>query len=137
MVARVKFSMGVERYRISEIRYQGAGEQRPATGDQRSGGEKRGTVTQRSQRTEHRETEKKERKITHPSKLGARRRRGHRVHGEEKKKQIPPLRGPTRQKTARKKKSGRFGRDDRLGEARRAQRGAKQEWGEEDCGVRS
>jgi hypothetical protein len=30
----------------------------------------------------------------------------------EKEKQIPPLRGPTRQKAARKKKSGRSGRDD-------------------------
>jgi len=30
---------------------------------------------------------------------------------------IPPLRGPTRQKAARKKKSGRFGRDDKLSEA--------------------
>ena len=28
---------------------------------------------------------------------------------------MPPLRGPTRQTTARKRKSGRFGRDDNLG----------------------
>jgi len=29
-------------------------------------------------------------------------------------KQIPPLRGPTRQNAARKKKSGRSGRDDNV-----------------------
>jgi hypothetical protein len=29
-------------------------------------------------------------------------------------KQIPPLRGPTRQNAAQKKKSGRFGRDDNV-----------------------
>ena len=29
---------------------------------------------------------------------------------------VPPLRGPTRHKTARKKKSGRSGRDDRKGQ---------------------
>src|SRR5208337_1361224 len=28
---------------------------------------------------------------------------------------IPPLRGPTRQKAARKRKSGRYGRDDKVG----------------------
>ena len=28
---------------------------------------------------------------------------------------IPPLRGPTRQKTERKRKSGRYGRDDKVG----------------------
>jgi len=33
--------------------------------------------------------------------------------------EIPPLRGPTRQKAARKRKSGRFGRDDNFGEARK------------------
>jgi hypothetical protein len=32
----------------------------------------------------------------------------------EKRKQIPPLRDPTRHKSARQKKSGRFGRDDNL-----------------------
>jgi hypothetical protein len=31
---------------------------------------------------------------------------------EEVEKQIPPLRGPTRQNVARKKRSGRSGRDD-------------------------
>jgi hypothetical protein len=54
---------------------------------------RRGTVTQRSQRTEH---------------------RGHR---EEGKKQIPPLRGPTRHKSARKNTSGPAlrDRDDNVG----------------------
>jgi hypothetical protein len=33
---------------------------------------------------------------------------------------IPPLRGPTRQKAARKEKSGRSGRDDKIGETTRA-----------------
>jgi len=32
--------------------------------------------------------------------------------------QIPPLRGPTRQKTARRKESGRSGRDDKLGQGK-------------------
>src|SRR5208283_3200686 len=31
---------------------------------------------------------------------------------------IPPLRGPTRHKTARKRKSGRFGRDDKTGKGK-------------------
>jgi hypothetical protein len=53
------------------------------------------------------------------------------IHREEKareegaEKQIPPLRGPTRQTAARKRKSGRSGRDDNLalreeGEKRKA-----------------
>jgi len=29
-------------------------------------------------------------------------------------REIPPLRGPTRHSSARKRKSGRFGRDDKL-----------------------
>ena len=37
---------------------------------------------------------------------------------EDKKKQIPPLRSPTRQKAARKKKSGRVVRDDVTGDGR-------------------
>jgi hypothetical protein len=38
------------------------------------------------------------------------------VRREEKGgREIPPLRGPTRHKSARKKKSGRSGRDDNLG----------------------
>jgi hypothetical protein len=50
--------------------------------------------------------------------------RGRRVRREEKSKRvaigwdsaaIPPLRGPTRQKAARKEKSDRSGRDDKIG----------------------
>jgi len=41
------------------------------------------------------------------------------MHREERKKQIPPLRGPTRHKTARKKKSGCSGRDDNVGKEKR------------------
>jgi hypothetical protein len=39
---------------------------------------------------------------------------------------IPPLRGPTRQKTARKRKSGRFGRDDKLSQM--WMRGSRRRW---------
>ncbi len=69
---------------------------------QRSGSKKR--LTQRSQRSQSSRRRGTQDRGTH-SLPGAR-------GGKGKKKQIPPLRGPTRQNAARKKKSGRYGRDD-------------------------
>src|SRR5208282_6864218 len=92
-------------------------------------GEKRKGL--RRGRREHRvrREEKDEEKRYRPDRVGVGAGHGE-LRGRERK-QIPPLRGPTRQKAARKKISGRFGpfeaqgrRDDRL--LRRWMRGS---WG--------
>jgi hypothetical protein len=80
---------------------------------------KRKRITQRTQRAQSSQRrgrqEKVGKKITPRPGRGKRRRGERRGHAEEeRKKQIPPLRGPTRHNSARKRKSGRFDRDDKL-----------------------
>ncbi len=56
-----------------------------------------------------------ERRKQRTQRRGEKSKEGRRKAARSDEKQIPPLRGPTRQNAAREKKSGRSGRDDNLG----------------------